>query len=163
MDFGLAEEYQAFRDVARRWVDAEVPKSWARELEKDEHNCPFALLDNLTEAGVHGVGISEEYEGQGGDVIMQMVLARELARSLGGLAWIWGITSFAGSKSIGIYGSEEQKKKYLPLIATGQLKAAIAFTEPAGGTDLLGGMRPTARSEERRGGKECVSPCRSRW
>src|SRR3546814_6308047 len=58
---------------------------------------------------------------------MQMVLARELARSLGGLAWIWGITSFAGSKSIGIYGSEEQKKKYLPLIAKGQLKAAIAL------------------------------------
>src|SRR3546814_701981 len=104
----------------------------------------FALWDKLTEAGFHGVGISEEYEGQGGDVIMQMVLARELARSLGGLAWIWGITSFAGSKSIGIYGSEEQKKKYLPLIATGQLKAAIAFTEPAGGTDLLGGMRTTA-------------------
>src|SRR3546814_13966369 len=82
MDFGLAEEYRAFRDVARRWVDAEVPKSWARELEKDEHNYPFALWDKLTEAGFHGVGISEEYEGQGGDVIMQMVLARELSRSL---------------------------------------------------------------------------------
>src|SRR3546814_15754213 len=54
--------------------------------------------------------------------LFRSVLARELARSLGGLAWIWGITSFAGSKSIGIYGSEEQKKKYLPLIATGQLK-----------------------------------------
>src|SRR3546814_12756078 len=108
---------------------------------------------------------------------MQMVLAREFARSLGGVAWIWGITSFAGSKSIGIYGSEEQKKKYLPLIATGQLKAAIAFTEPAGGTDLLGGMRTTAekvdggwkingeklRSEERRVGKEVGRSCRSRW
>src|SRR3546814_15251388 len=91
MDFGLAEEYQAFRDVARRWVDAEVPKSWARELEKAEHNYPFALWDKLTEAGFHGVGISAEYEGQGGDVILQMVLARELARSLGGLAWIWGL------------------------------------------------------------------------
>jgi len=76
---------------------------------------------------------------------MQMLLARELARSLGGLAWIWGITSFAGSKSIGLYGSEEQKKKFLPLIAKGQLKAAIAFTEPSGGTDLLGSMATTAR------------------
>src|SRR3546814_19358825 len=111
MDFGLAEEYQGFRDVARRWVDAEVPKSWARELEKDEHNYPFALWDKLTEAGFHGVGISEEYEGQGGDVIMQMVLARELARSLGGLAWIWGITSFAGSKSIGISGRERRSEE----------------------------------------------------
>ncbi|OAN56258.1 acyl-CoA dehydrogenase family protein [Sphingobium sp. TCM1] len=144
MDFGLPEEYVSFKDMVHRWVDAEVPKSWARDLEKDEHNYPFALWDKFTEAGFHGVGISEEYGGQGGDVIMQMVLARELARSLGGLAWIWGITSFAGSKSIGIYGSEEQKRKYLPLIASGKLKAAIAFTEPSGGTDLLGGMRSTA-------------------
>lgn len=145
MDFTMSEEHLAFRDSVRRWVDAELPKSWARELEKDEHAYPFALWDKFTEAGFHGVGIPEEYDGQGGDVLMQMVLARELARSLGGLAWIWGITSFAGSKSIGLYGTEAQKRKYLPLIATGQLKAAIAFTEPGGGTDLLGGMATTAR------------------
>ena len=144
MDFELPEEYRAFRDMVRRWVDNEVPKEWARDLEKDEHNYPFALWDKFTEAGFHGVGIAEEYDGKGGDVVMQMLLARELARSLGGLAWIWGITSFAGSKSIGLYGSEEQKKKFLPLIATGQLKAAIAFTEPSGGTDLLGAMATTA-------------------
>jgi acyl-CoA dehydrogenase len=75
---------------------------------------------------------------------MQMILGRELARSLGGLAWIWGITSFAGSKSIGIYGSEAQKKEYLPQIAAGKLRAAIAFTEPGGGTDVLGAMRTDA-------------------
>ncbi len=144
MDFELPEEYRSFRDMVRRWVDKEAPKDWARALEKDEHNYPFALWDKFTEAGFHGIGISEEYGGQGGDVVMQMLLARELARSLGGLAWIWGITSFAGSKSIGLYGSAEQKAKYLPLIATGQLKAAIAFTEPGGGTDLLGAMTTTA-------------------
>lgn len=144
MNFELPEEYRSFRDMVHRWVDAEVPKEWARKLEADEHAYPFALWDKFTKAGFHGVGISEQYGGQGGDVLMQMLLARELARSLGGLAWIWGITSFAGSKSIGLYGSEEQKKKFLPLIATGQLKAAIAFTEPAGGTDLLGAMTTTA-------------------
>ncbi|AOR80423.1 acyl-CoA dehydrogenase family protein [Novosphingobium resinovorum] len=146
MDFELPEEYRAFRDTVRRWVDKEVPKAWARELERDEHAYPFALWDKFTEAGFHGVGIAEEFDGQGGDVVMQMLLARELARSLGGLAWIWGITSFAGSKSIGLYGSPEQKAKYLPLIATGQLKAAIAFTEPGGGTDLLGAMATTAET-----------------
>ncbi|WP_230291493.1 acyl-CoA dehydrogenase family protein [Croceicoccus sp. Ery5] len=144
MDFELPEEYQAFRDTVRRWVDNEAPKDWARNLEMDEHNYPFALWDKFTEAGFHGVGISEDYDGQGGDVVMQMLLARELARTLGGLAWIWGITSFAGSKSIGLYGSEDQKAKFLPEIANGRLKAAIAFTEPAGGTDLLGAMATTA-------------------
>lgn len=145
MDFDLSEEHAAFRDVVHRWVESEVPKSWARELEADEHHYPFALWDKMTEAGFHGVGIPEEYGGQGGDVLMQMLLARELARSLGGLAWIWGITSFAGSKSIGLYGSEEQKQRYLPEISAGRLKAAIAFTEPAGGTDLLGALATTAR------------------
>jgi acyl-CoA dehydrogenase len=148
MDFSLPEEYRAFQDTVHRWVEREVPKAWARELERDEHNYPFELWNKFTEARFHGVGIPEDYGGQGGDVIMQMVLARELARSLGGLAWIWGITSFAGSKSIGLYGSAEQKKKYLPLIATGQLKAAISFTEPSGGTDLLGGMKTTAERAE---------------
>jgi alkylation response protein AidB-like acyl-CoA dehydrogenase len=148
VDFNLPEEYLAFQDTVHRWVEREAPKAWARELERDEHHYPFELWNKFTAAGFHGVGIPEEYGGQGGDVIMQMVLARELARSLGGLAWIWGITSFAGSKSIGIYGTPEQRKKYLPLIASGQLKAAISFTEPSGGTDLLGGMRTTAEKVE---------------
>lgn len=144
MDFELPEEVKAFRDTARRWVDMEAPKHWARELEQKEEEYPFALWDKFTEAGFHGIGIDEKYGGQGGDVLIQMVLARELARSLGGLAWIWGITSFAGVKSIGIYGTEEQKQRFLPDIAAGKLRAAIAFTEPGGGTDVLGALRTNA-------------------
>jgi acyl-CoA dehydrogenase len=144
MDFELSEEHAAFKDMVRKWVDREAPKSWARELEKDEHNYPFTLWEKLTEAGFHGVGIDEQYGGQGGDVVMQMILGRELARTLGGLAWIWGITSFAGSKSIGVYGSQSQKNKFLPQIASGKLRAAIAFTEPGGGTDVLGALRTEA-------------------
>jgi alkylation response protein AidB-like acyl-CoA dehydrogenase len=148
MDFELSEEHVAFKDAVRKWVDKETPKSWARELERDEHNYPFALWDKFTDAGFHGVGIPEEFGGQGGDVVMQMILGRELARSLGGLAWIWGITSFAGSKSIGIYGSESQKRQFLPQIAAGKLRAAIAFTEPGGGTDVLGALRTEAQRAE---------------
>ena len=144
MDFELPEEHRSFRDMIRRWVDQEVPKEWARKLEADEDNYPHALWDKFTEAGFHGIGIDEGFGGQGGDILMQMILARELARSLGGLAWIWGITSFAGSKSIGLYGTDEQKAKYLPKIAAGELKAAISFTEPGGGTDLLGSLATTA-------------------
>jgi acyl-CoA dehydrogenase len=144
MDFEMSQEHSAFREMVHKWVDKEVPKSWARELERDEHNYPFALWEKFTDAGFHGIGIAEEFGGQGGDVVTQMILGRELARTLAGLAWIWGITSFAGSKSIGIYGSTEQKKKFLPQIAAGKLRAAIAFTEPGGGTDVLGAMRTEA-------------------
>ncbi|AXL53668.1 acyl-CoA dehydrogenase [Paraburkholderia caffeinilytica] len=144
MDFELSEDQRAFQDSVRKWVDKETPKSWARELERNEHDYPFALWDKFTAAGFHGIGIDEEYGGQGGDVVTQMILGRELARTLGGLAWIWGITSFAGGKSIGVYGSEEQKQRFLPQIAEGKLRAAIGFTEPGGGTDVLGALRTEA-------------------
>ncbi|MFD2138599.1 acyl-CoA dehydrogenase family protein [Novosphingobium resinovorum] len=81
MDFSLTEEQQAFRDVVRRWVDAEAPKDWMRALEADEENYPFALWDKLAEQSFFGVGIPEEYDGLGGDVVTQMIFARELART----------------------------------------------------------------------------------
>ena len=145
LSFDLPEELELFRRETRAWVDRECPKDWAREAERKEQEYPFDLWDKLTAAGYHGIGIAEDLGGQGGDVVVQMLLARELARSLGGLAWIWGITSFAGAKSIGLYGSEEQKQRFLPATARGELRYAIGFTEPGGGTDVLGAMRTRAR------------------
>jgi acyl-CoA dehydrogenase len=145
VDFELTEQQQLFAKTVREWVDREAPKKWARELERDEENFPFALWDKFAKAGFHGIGIPEEYGGQGGDIMTQMVLARGLARSLAGLTWVWGITSFAGGKSVGLYGNEEQKQRYLPAIAEGREKWAIGFTEPGGGTDVLGGMRTRAK------------------
>jgi len=144
MNFDLTEDQQAFRDTVRRWVDAEIPKSYANEIERKEGEYPFELWDKLTKAGFHGIGISEEYGGQGGDILTQMILARELARSLAGLTWVWGITSFAGGKSVGLYGTDEQKQRILPAVCEGKLKFSIGFTEPAGGTDLLGAMSTRA-------------------
>lgn len=144
MNLEFPAEHRAFRDMVETFVATEMPKDWARDLERKEDDYPFELWDKFTQAGFHGLGIPEEYGGIGGDVLMQMILARALSRTLGGLAWIWGITSFAGMKSIGVYGSEEQKRRFLPEIATGKLRAAIAFTEPSGGTDVLGSMRTFA-------------------
>tara|TARA_R110002110_G_scaffold61833_2_gene173041 strand:+ start:7071 stop:8234 length:1164 start_codon:yes stop_codon:yes gene_type:complete len=148
MDFSLSDEQTAFRDMVRRWVDAELPKSLSRDLEAKEKDYPFEIWDKLKGAGFFGIGIDEEFGGQGGDVIMQMIMARELARSLSGLLWVWGLTSFAGGKSIGLYGSDEQKKKFLPKIAAGECRVSIGFTEPGGGTDVLGAMRTTAEKVE---------------
>ena len=103
MDFSLTEEQQAFRDIVRRWVDAEAPKDWMRALEADEENYPYALWDKIAEQGFFGIGIPEEYDGLGGDVMMQMIFAREFARTAGGLLWVWGLTSFGGAKTISGY------------------------------------------------------------
>ncbi|MBC57134.1 MAG: acyl-CoA dehydrogenase [Confluentimicrobium sp.] len=145
MDFNLTEEQAAFRDMVRRWVDNELPKSLSRELEAREKEYPFELWEKLREAGFFGIGIDEEYGGQGGDVMIQMILARELSRSLGGLLWVWGLTSFAGAKSIGLYGTDEQKAEFLPKIAAGDCRVSIGFTEPGGVTDVLGAMSTTAK------------------
>ena len=130
MDFRLSDEQEMFRKSVRDYVNRELPKSWARDLEKDEHAFPHELFEKLATAGFHAIGIPEEYGGQGGDIMTQMLLARELARSLAGLTWVWGITSFAGGKSVGIYGTPEQKQQHLPAIAAGREKWAIGFTEP---------------------------------
>jgi acyl-CoA dehydrogenase len=144
MDFSLTEEQEDFVAFVHDWVEREAPKSAALEWEKHEHEFPHELFDKMAAAGFHGIGIPEEYGGQGGDIVTQMLLARGLARSLAGLTWVWGITSFAGGKSVGLYGNDAQRKEHLPKIAAGQEKWAIGFTEPGGGTDVLGAMRTWA-------------------
>jgi butyryl-CoA dehydrogenase len=144
MDFELNEEQRAFRDVIRRWVNAECPKEWMRELEADEENYPLALWDKIAEQGFFGIGIPEEWGGLGGDVVMQMIFAREFARTAGGLLWVWGLTSFGGAKTIGAVGTDEQKQRWLPAMAEGKLRVALSMTEPDGGTDVLGAMKTFA-------------------
>lgn len=144
MDFSLTDEQERFRQSVRAWVDKEAPKAYARELERQESTFPDDLFAKMGEAGFHAIGIPETYGGRGGDIMTQMILARELCRTLGGLAWFWGILSFAGGKSVGLYGTDEQKDRHLPRIAKGEEKWAISFTEPAGGTDVLGAMTTSA-------------------
>jgi acyl-CoA dehydrogenase len=144
VDFSLTEEQESFRKMVRAWVEKECPKDVALELEKQEFQYPHELFDKMSKAGFHGIAIDEQYGGSGGTELDQVILIRELSRSLGGQAWIWGINAFAGAKSVGYYGTEEQKKRFLPEIADGTSKFAIAVTEPAGGTDLLGVLKTTA-------------------
>jgi len=144
MNFALSEEQQAFRDTVRRWVDAELPKDWCRALEADEQNYPYAMWDKLKAEGFFGIGIPEQWGGLGGDVLTQMIFAREVARTTGGLLWVWGLTSFGGAKTLATAGTEEQKARFLPAMAAGDLRVSLSMTEPGGGTDVLGAMRTFA-------------------
>ncbi len=144
MDFALTEEQESFRKMVRGWVEKECPKDVALEMERQEFQYPHELFQKMADAGFHAIAIDEEYGGAGGTELDQVILIRELSRSLGGQAWIWGINAFAGAKSVGYYGTEEQKKRFLPAIADGTNKFAIAVTEPAGGTDLLGVLKTSA-------------------
>ena len=144
MNFRFSDEQLEFRRMLRDWVERECPKSVARDLEADEGRYPYELWDTMADAGFHAIGIDPAYGGQGGTAIDQALLCQELGRSLAGLTWIWGISSFAGAKSLSAFGSTEQKERFLPEVAQGKLRFAISVTEPGGGTDLLGALRTTA-------------------
>jgi acyl-CoA dehydrogenase len=143
MDFSLTDEQEMFRSMVHDWVEKETPKNVARDWEAREFEYPFELWDKMSDAGFHAIGLPEEIGGQGGGIMTQMILARELARSLAGLTWIWGISSFC-AKSVDKFASEELRHELLPQLANGDIRMAIAVTEPSGGTDLLGGMKTSA-------------------
>lgn len=137
-----------FRDRLREWVKENIPNAAAREAERVDGNYPHHLFERLAEGGYHATAVPKEYGGAGADYTTQLIQARELSRSLAGMIWIWGSTSFAGANSIGLYGTEEQKRELLPKIAKGELKVTIGFTEPGGGTDVLGALQTTARKTD---------------
>jgi acyl-CoA dehydrogenase len=144
LNFSFTDEQQMLREMVHDFVEKECPKQVARDLEASEEY-PRELADRIAEVGLHGVGIPEEYGGQGGDMIDQVIVCEELSRSLGGLSWMWGLTAFSGAKSLIAHGTQEQKDTLLPQCATGETRFAIALTEPGGGTDVLRAMRTRAK------------------
>lgn len=145
MDLDLDDADVAWRDTARQWVDKKYPKERARALEASGVDFPEQLWQDLAEAGFQGIGIPEEYGGQGGDVFTQALGARELSRNLAGLVIAWLGTAIGGSMTLLAAGSEEQKQDLLPRIARGELVFAIAVTEPDAGSDILRSLRTTSR------------------
>jgi alkylation response protein AidB-like acyl-CoA dehydrogenase len=144
LNFEFTDDQRRFRKSLRDFVDRRLPKDYCREVEAREA-FPRDLWKRLADQGLHGIGVPEEYGGEGGTIIEQMIAAEELSRTMAGLVWIWGVTMFAGVKTIGSFGTEEQKARLLPRTAAGELVWAISLTEPGGGTDVLGAMKTTAR------------------
>ena len=144
MDFGFTDEQRMLREMVVDFVERECPKPVARELEASGEY-PAQLAAAIARAGLNGIGVPEEFGGQGGDIIDQCIVCEELSRSLGGLAWLWGITVWSGAKALLLHGSPQQREALLPKIADGSLTYAFALTEPGGGTDVLRAMRTRAR------------------
>src|ERR1700733_4661578 len=107
LSFDFSDEQDLFRQSLRELVDKEFTKDWCRELEAMD-DFPWALWQKFGDLGLTGVGIPEEYGGQGGGIIEQVILDEELSRTLAGLYWLLGITLFDG-KAINAVGTEEQK------------------------------------------------------
>ena len=145
LDYMLTEEHQMIRDLSRTIAD-EVLRPVAAEYDRTGE-FPWPVVEKMAEAGLFGVFIDEQYGGLGdGDRTMNMVLVtEELSKACGGISLAFAGTAL-GTLPIIIAGSEEQKAKYLPAIATGERLAAFALTEPQAGSDAAG-IRTTAIRE----------------
>ena len=129
------DEHQIFRDSVKRFVDAEIMPHH-EQWEKDGQISREAWL-KAGEQGLLCASMPEEYGGAGADRLYSIVVMEELARA-GATGPGFSLHSEIVAPYILRYGSEEQKRRYLPKMATGEFIGAIAMTEPGTGSDLQG-------------------------
>jgi alkylation response protein AidB-like acyl-CoA dehydrogenase len=135
VDFELNEDQKAFRQVMREFVDANI-RPVAREWEQ-EGRYPTEIIDGLAEMGLFGMVIPEEYGGIDLDMVSYSIVFEEIARGWMGIAGVFGSHCVA-TNMITNHGTDEQKQRYLPRLATGEKRTAFAVTEPDAGSDLQG-------------------------
>jgi glutaryl-CoA dehydrogenase len=137
LDELLTEEHKLIRETAREWVKREVSPIIEEAAEKCEF--PRHLLPGLGEIGAFGPYIPEAYGGPGLDQISYGIIMQELERCDSGLRSTASVQSSLVMYPIWRYGTEEQKQKYLPKLATGEMMGCFGLTEPDHGSNP-GGM-----------------------
>ena len=141
----LTEAHEAYRSQLRRFVQKECEPyidAWERAGE-----LPRALQRKAAEAGVLGIGFPEEYGGSGdNDPFYQSIMAEELARAGAGGLLASLVSHRIGSPPVAASGTHEQKERFLRPVIEGHKIAALAITEPGGGSDVAS-LRTTARRE----------------
>lgn len=136
MDYNISEEHNMIRNTVRDFAEREI-RPIAKDLdEKAEFSVD--LTRKMGELGLFGIYLPHEYGGQGMDYLAYIIAVEELARIDGSQA-----ATVAAHNSLGIgplyyYGNEEQKRKYLPLLCTGNALWAFGLTEPDAGSDSRG-------------------------
>ena len=131
-DYYLTEEQRELRDLARRIAVEKIVPIRAEMDEKEEF--PWEIMKILAEAGLFGVYIPEEYGGLGMGITELCLVTEELSKACGGVAVSYAACGL-GSYPILLMGSEAQKKKYLPMVASGEKLAAFCITESGAGSD----------------------------
>ncbi len=143
MDYFLNEDQLAIRNLARQIAEERVLPVRAELDEKEEF--PWGPLKYLAEVGLFGVYIPEAYGGLGYGSFENCLAIEEISRACIGVSVSFAASGL-GSHPILLFGSEEQKKKYMPDIASGKKLAAFGLTEAGAGSDA-GGIRTTAKRD----------------
>ena len=144
MDFEFTEQQALLRKSVREFARAEVlPRAQAWDKEE---RFPKELVPKLAAMGLLGIRIPEEYGGSGMDTTSYAICVEEIARFDGSLALTVASHNGLGTGHILSFGSDEQKRRYLPKAAAGEWLAAWALTEPGSGSDSAG-LSTTARRD----------------
>ncbi|SEG84990.1 Acyl-CoA dehydrogenase [Thermomonospora echinospora] len=135
VDFALNDEQRLFRQTLRDFADKEimpVASEWERT-----GRYPAEIVERLRELGLFGLNVPEEYGGLAADRVSYALAFEEIARAWLGAAGLFGPHSVA-CWLVARNGTAEQKERYLPRMATGEMRSGICLTEPGAGTDLQG-------------------------
>jgi alkylation response protein AidB-like acyl-CoA dehydrogenase len=151
VNFDLSEEHELLRRTVREFAEQRIAPV-AEELDR-EHRFPYEIVAELAELGLMGIPISEEYGGGGGDTLSYTLAIEELTRIDSSVAITVAAHTSLGTMPIFLFGNEEQKREWLPQLASGEKLAAFGLTEPDAGSDA-GATRTTA---EPRDGKWVVN------
>ena len=136
MDFSLKDHQKLIRDTVRQFMEAEV-RPFVKEWEKAE-KFPAEAIKKLGEMGCCGMLVPEEWGGPGLDTVSYALMLEEVARVHTAMSTALGVTNSAVQVPLMMFGTDAQKKKYLRLMATGEMIGAFCLTEPAAGSDAAG-------------------------
>ncbi len=143
----FTDEQKMMRDSVREFVDREI---WPRkeEFEKKNYALTEELMRKAGEMGFLGVSVQEEYGGLGMDFVTTMLVVDHISGATGSFSTAFGAHSGIGTLPISLYGTEEQKKKYLPKLTSGEWFGSYALTEPGAGSDANSGKTKAVLSQD---------------
>ena len=133
MNFSLSPEQREIRDRAAAFADRELAPH-ASDLDREDR-VPFETLEKMAEAGFMGLCVPEEYGGAGEDFLSYCLLLEELSRADAGVGATLAVHTSAGTVPIVMFGTEEQKARWVPPLARGERIGCFALTEPETGSD----------------------------
>lgn len=135
MDFGLGEDIGALRDMVRRFAQDEIAP---RAAEIDASNeFPSDLWEKLGALGLHGITVPEKYGGSDMGYLAHAVAIEEISRASASVGLSYGAHSNLCINQINRWGTDEQKKKYLPKLISGVHVGSLAMSEPGAGSDVV--------------------------
>jgi short/branched chain acyl-CoA dehydrogenase len=141
--YPLSDEHRALRDTVAEFARTVVQPVIGGYYERAEF--PYELIARMAKLGLFGLPFPEEFGGMGGDLFALGLALEELARVDSSVAITLEAAVALGAMPIYRFGTDEQRRRWLPELCAGERLAAFGLTEAGGGTDIPGGMRSTAR------------------